>query len=126
MRRQHRSNMQNNRRAMSVSIAHSDNFQLSLQRELIWLRHTKSLRFCDIACQFKKSEVAVRQMYSRTLQQLRGIYNQIEGGVVYAGSYDGNIYALDATSGIKKWVYYTGAITSSPAVAGGMVYVGTL
>src|SRR5215471_129522 len=56
--------------------------QLSaLQRELIWLRHTKSLRFCDIACRFKKSEVAVRQMYSRTLQQLRGIYHQTEGGV---------------------------------------------
>jgi RNA polymerase sigma factor (sigma-70 family) len=55
--------------------------QLSpLQRELIWLRHTKSLRFCDIACKFEKSEVAVRQLYSRTLQQLRGIYHQTEGG----------------------------------------------
>ena len=55
--------------------------QLSpLQRELIWLRHTRSLRFCDIACEFEKSEVAVRQLYSRTLQQLRGIYQQIEGG----------------------------------------------
>ena len=55
--------------------------QLSpLQRELIWLRHTKSLRFCDIACKFEKSEVAVRQLYSRTLQQLRGIYQQLEGG----------------------------------------------
>ena len=52
----------------------------SLQRELIWLRHTKSLRFCDLACQFKKSEVAVRQMYSRTLQQVRGIYHQTERG----------------------------------------------
>jgi RNA polymerase sigma factor (sigma-70 family) len=55
--------------------------QLSpLQRELLWLRHTKSLRFCDIACMFEKSEVAVRQWYSRTLQQLRGIYHQTEGG----------------------------------------------
>lgn len=55
--------------------------QLSaLQRELIWLRHSKSLRFCDIACLFEKSEVAVRQMYSRTLQQLREIFQQLEGG----------------------------------------------
>ena len=55
--------------------------QLSpLQRELLWLRHTKSLRFCDIACKFEKSEVAVRQLYSRTLQQLRGIYHQTDGG----------------------------------------------
>jgi RNA polymerase sigma factor (sigma-70 family) len=54
--------------------------QLSpLQRELIRLRHSKSLRFCDIACLFEKSEVAVRQLYSRTLQQLRGIYYQTEG-----------------------------------------------
>jgi len=56
--------------------------QLSpLQRELIWLRHTRSLRFCDIACKFEKSEVAVRQLYSRTLQQLRGIYHHTEGGM---------------------------------------------
>jgi len=55
--------------------------QLSpLQRELVWLRHTKSLRFCEIACMFEKSEVAVRQLYSRTLQQLRGIYLQTGGG----------------------------------------------
>jgi RNA polymerase sigma factor (sigma-70 family) len=55
--------------------------QLSpLQRELLRLRHTKSLRFCDIACLFEKSEVAVRQLYSRTLQQLRGIYLQTGGG----------------------------------------------
>jgi RNA polymerase sigma-70 factor (ECF subfamily) len=54
--------------------------QLSpLQRELIRLRHSKSLRFCDIACLFEKSEVAVRQLYSRTLQQLRRIYYQTEG-----------------------------------------------
>ena len=51
-----------------------------LQRELIWLRHSKNLRFSDIACKFEKSEVAVRQLYSRTLQQLRGVYNEIEGG----------------------------------------------
>jgi RNA polymerase sigma factor (sigma-70 family) len=55
--------------------------QLSaLQRELLWLRHRECLRFCDIACLFEKSEVAVRQMYSRTLQQLRGIFQQLEGG----------------------------------------------
>lgn len=55
--------------------------QLSpLQRKLIWLRHTKSLRFCEIACMFEKSEIAVRQLYSRTLQQLRGIYHQTDGG----------------------------------------------
>ena len=51
-----------------------------LQRELLWLRYTKGLRFCEIAGILGKSEVAVRQLYSRTLRQLRGIYQQTEGG----------------------------------------------
>jgi RNA polymerase sigma factor (sigma-70 family) len=51
--------------------------QLSpLQQRLIWLHHTKSLRFFEIASMFEKSEDAVRQMYSHTLRQLRGIYQQ--------------------------------------------------
>lgn len=45
--------------------------------------------------------------------------------VVYVGSGDGTLYALDAASGAKQWVYQTGSsIYSSPAVAGGAVYVG--
>ena len=55
--------------------------QLSpLQRELLWLRYTKSLRFFEIAGILEKSEGAVRKLYSRTLQQLRGIYHQTAGG----------------------------------------------
>ena len=55
--------------------------QLSpLQRELIGLRYTKSLRFEEIARIFEKSEGAVRKLYARTLQQLRVIYYQTEGG----------------------------------------------
>lgn len=54
--------------------------QLSpLQQRLIWLHHTKSLRFVEIARMFEKSEEAIRQMYSRTLRQLRGIYQQTGG-----------------------------------------------
>ncbi len=53
---------------------------LPLQRELIRLRYTKSLRFFEIARIFEKSEGAVRKLYARTLQQLRGIYYQTEGG----------------------------------------------
>jgi len=50
----------------------------------------------------------------------------VVGGVVYVGSADGNVYALDATSGAKKWAYRTGSpIDPSPAVAGGVVYVGS-
>jgi outer membrane protein assembly factor BamB len=46
--------------------------------------------------------------------------------VVYVGSYDGNIYALNATTGANVWNYTTGAsVYSSPSVANGVVYVGS-
>jgi hypothetical protein len=42
------------------------------------------------------------------------------------GSDDNNIYALNATDGIKLWSYPTGgAVDSSPAVANGITYVGS-
>jgi len=62
----------------------------------------------------------------------------VANGVVYvvSGGYDlwkssgadlfkdGNLYALNATTGQKLWVYQTGRIySSSPTVANGVVYV---
>jgi outer membrane protein assembly factor BamB len=48
----------------------------------------------------------------------------VVNGVVYAGSSDGNVYALNAATGSLLWKYTTGgAIFNSPAVAGGTVYV---
>ena len=50
----------------------------------------------------------------------------IADGVVYVGSEDGRLYALDAATGQEKWSLKTdGEVYSSPAVAGGMVYVGS-
>jgi serine/threonine-protein kinase len=50
----------------------------------------------------------------------------VVGGVVYVGSIDHNVYALDAQSGQKKWAFQTGfLVVSSPAVADGVVYVGS-
>jgi hypothetical protein len=47
-------------------------------------------------------------------------------GVVYIGSTDSNLYALNAKTGDKIWNYPTGAkVSSSPAVVGGVVYVGS-
>ncbi|ONH37358.1 hypothetical protein BL254_04780 [Protofrankia sp. BMG5.30] len=49
----------------------------------------------------------------------------VEAGVVYIGSNDHYLYAIDAVTGRERWRYAAGeAITSSPAVAGGTVYVG--
>ena len=50
----------------------------------------------------------------------------VANGVVYVGSLDNNVYALNAKSGAKLWSYATGnQIYSSPAVANGVVYVGS-
>lgn len=50
----------------------------------------------------------------------------VVNGVVYFGSGDGNVYALDAASGALKWKYQTGDVVhASPAVADGVVYVGS-
>lgn len=47
-------------------------------------------------------------------------------GVVYFGSGDGNIYALDAASGALKWKFHTGDVVhSSPAIVDGTLYVGS-
>src|ERR1700722_8551807 len=47
----------------------------------------------------------------------------VVGGVVYVGSNDRNLYAIDLSSGTQKWKFATkGRITSSPAVANGLVY----
>ncbi|MFB3889883.1 MAG: PQQ-binding-like beta-propeller repeat protein, partial [Candidatus Bathyarchaeia archaeon] len=46
-------------------------------------------------------------------------------GKVYIGSYDQNMYCLDAANGAKLWNFTTGyPIMSSPAVVGGKVFTG--
>src|SRR6202034_397736 len=50
----------------------------------------------------------------------------LANGVIYVGSYDGNVYAVNAATGAKVWAFLTGGLVfSSPAVANGVVYVGS-
>ena len=47
----------------------------------------------------------------------------VVNGVIYVGSTDGNLYALDANSGAEKWKFKTQSwVNSSPAVGSGTVY----
>jgi len=50
----------------------------------------------------------------------------VADGVVYVGSSDKNVYALDSSDGDILWQYTTGGIVySSPAVYNGVVYAGS-
>jgi outer membrane protein assembly factor BamB len=50
----------------------------------------------------------------------------LANGVVYVGSQDTNLYAINAQTGAWLWSYPTGGpVDSSPAVASGVVYVGS-
>jgi len=48
----------------------------------------------------------------------------VSGGLVYVGSTDRHLYAVDRTTGAQRWRFATeGAIASSPAVADGLVFI---
>ncbi len=50
----------------------------------------------------------------------------VANGLVYFGSGDANVYALDAAGGQLKWKFKTGDVVhASPAVVNGIVYVGS-
>lgn len=50
----------------------------------------------------------------------------VVAGVVYFGSGDHHVYAVDASSGVLRWSFETGDVVhASPAVADGVVYIGS-
>ncbi len=50
----------------------------------------------------------------------------VVNGVVYIGSDDKNLYAVDAVTGKEQWRFSTGGgVWSSPAVVNGVVYIGS-
>src|SRR5581483_7644369 len=49
----------------------------------------------------------------------------VANGMLFIGSDDYNLYALNAATGTLVWKYTTGStVRSSPSVANGVVYVG--
>jgi outer membrane protein assembly factor BamB len=50
----------------------------------------------------------------------------VSGGVVYFGSSDGNVYALETSTGAVKWKFKTGDVVhSSPALVDGTLFIGS-
>ena len=63
----------------------------------------------------------IRFMF-RTGGPIRGTAT-VSDGVLYLGSTDGNLYAIDALTGAERWRFHSnGPISSSPAVVDGLVY----
>jgi outer membrane protein assembly factor BamB len=51
----------------------------------------------------------------------------VVAGVVYVGGHDGWVYALDRSSGEKKWEFATrGRVNSTPTYHEGFLYVGSM
>jgi outer membrane protein assembly factor BamB len=50
----------------------------------------------------------------------------IANGVVYVGSMDEYLYALDLKTGAKKWAYKAGSIKAAPSFSEGSIYVGNI
>ena len=47
-------------------------------------------------------------------------------GTAFVGSWDNNLYAVDAETGSEEWAFETGgSVYSSPTVVGGTVFVGS-
>ncbi|PNV31908.1 hypothetical protein C1708_05930 [Streptomyces sp. DH-12] len=76
-----------------------------------------------------------RQLWKFNTREFVQSSPAVAGGVVYVGSGDGKLYAVDAATGEEHWSFATGewdasspsdsAVKSSPAVADGVVYVGS-
>ena len=50
----------------------------------------------------------------------------MQGGSIWFGSDDGNVYAVDAASGRQIWMHATGGpVAATPAVVNGVLYVGS-
>jgi outer membrane protein assembly factor BamB len=50
----------------------------------------------------------------------------VYAGVLYTGTLDGTIYAIDISKGEKKWSLHTGGLcASSPVIYGGMLFIGS-
>jgi outer membrane protein assembly factor BamB len=65
-------------------------------------------------------------LWSRTISGYTSSYPAVVGGLVFVGSENNNVYALNATTGAQVWSFATGgAVASPPAVANGFVYVGS-
>lgn len=89
------------------------------------------LRAADGALQWKRRIVeqpVVRLPFSdpKSRYDRFGADVVVEGGLVFAGTHDGRLLALDAATGEERWSFRAGdAILAAPALAGGLLVFGS-
>ena len=67
-----------------------------------------------------------RQLDANSFGRGTWLSPSVDGGVVYAGSLDWHLYAIDAATGQENWRFKTkGPVWGSPAVYDGVVYFGS-
>lgn len=100
----------------------------SAMKEALLLVAKKTGALSKVALQSEPvvKDTSVKPLWSfRCEDEVRGTPT-IEGGVLYVGSYDNNLYALNSTSGDFMWKFPTeGGIVSQPLLHEGVVYVGS-
>jgi PKD repeat protein len=73
-----------------------------------------------------RTPAAGHQVWNYTTGSMVTSSPAVDTGVVYIGSEDGNLYAMNAESGSLIWKFTTGGyVSSSPKISGGLVYVGS-
>lgn len=92
---------------------------------LVTARKTGALARLSIPS-VKASSEGIKPLWTfETEDEIRGIPT-IDNGVIYIGSYDHNLYALNATNGDFLWKYPTdGGIVGQPVVSQGNIFVGS-
>ena len=66
------------------------------------------------------AEDGTKQDYKVTIT----VEKLVDGGTIYAGNYDGEFFALDALSGVKKWqIQLPKGTSATPTIANGIVYI---
>lgn len=69
---------------------------------------------------------ANNEVWHFTTGGIGGSSPAVANGVVYIGSMDNNLYAVNAKTGAGIWQFKTGGwVESTPAIANGIVYFGS-
>jgi outer membrane protein assembly factor BamB len=76
---------------------------------------------------FQAYDIGTRKLLwiFRTQKEAGGWNGCFWGNNVYIGSYEGNIYALDRTTGRLVWKFSTGNVVNPPILGGDLLYAGS-